>query len=201
MKDSQGMRYEVFEQERAGAPHRNAGSVHASDAEMALGNARDVFVRRPNCFSLWVVPEAAVLAKTAQEVARDDWYTEPAADAPRETYLVFWKKGQPARETFVEHVGQVQAASPAHALHVALETFSAQDVFVWWVAPERRVRKSESADAASMFAPARDKKYRMHAFYPVEPIMRELKSAQGMLDTAEKAADNEQGATSLPHHG
>lgn len=191
MNDSQWARYEVFEQERASAPHRNAGSVHASDAEMALGNARDVFVRRPNCFSLWVVPEAAVFAKTAQEVARDDWYTAPAADAPRETYLVFNKKGQPARETFVEYVGEVKAAAPAHALRVALETFPTQDVFVWWVAPERRVLKSEQADAASMFAPARTKKYRMHTFYPVEPIMRELKSAQGMLDNSEKTTDND----------
>jgi ring-1,2-phenylacetyl-CoA epoxidase subunit PaaB len=180
--DSQWQRYEVFEQERAELPHRNTGSVHAPDAEMALENARDVFVRRPNCLSLWVVPETAVFAKTAQELARDDWFVEPSADAVRETFLVFQKRGQPARETFVEHVGQVNAVSPAHALRVALDALPAQNVFVWWIVPERLVLKSNSEDAGSLFAPARDKKYRMHTFYPVEPIMRELKSAQGMLD-------------------
>lgn len=182
MSDSQWQRYEVFEQERADLPHRNTGSVHAPDAEMAMENARDVFVRRPNCHSLWVVPESAVFAKTAQEVAQDDWFAEAPADAPDETYLVFCKQGQPARETFVEYVGQVTAVSPAHALRTALDKLPAQNVFVWWVVPERLVLKSESGDTESMFAPARAKKYRMHTFYPVEPIMRELKSAQGMIE-------------------
>lgn len=180
--DSQFPRFEVFEQERAELPHRNTGSIHAPDAEMAIENARDVFVRRPNCHSLWVVPEAAVFAKTAQELAKDDWFVIPPTDAPLEPFLVLQKRGQPARETFVEHVGQVAAVSPAHALRLALDSFSAQNVFVWWVVPERAVLKSDTGDTAAMFAPARDKKYRMHAFYPVEPIMRELKSAQGMLD-------------------
>lgn len=180
--DSQFPRFEVFEQERADLPHRSTGSIHAPDAEMAIENARDVFVRRPNCHSLWVVPEDAVFAKTAQELAHDDWYVPPPPDAPDETYLVLQKRGQPARETFVEHIGQVVAVSPAHALRLALDSFPAQNVFVWWVVPERAVMKSDTGDTAAMFAPARDKKYRMHTFYPVEPIMRELKSAQGMLD-------------------
>jgi ring-1,2-phenylacetyl-CoA epoxidase subunit PaaB len=55
--------YEVFKQEREGAPFRNVGSVHAPDAEMALMNARDVFARRPACHSLWVVPDAAILRR------------------------------------------------------------------------------------------------------------------------------------------
>ena len=46
MTDTQWPLYEVFEQERPGQPHRNAGAVHAPDPELALQNARDVFVRR-----------------------------------------------------------------------------------------------------------------------------------------------------------
>ena len=182
MSDSQWQRYEVFEQERVELPHRNAGSVHAPDAEMALENARDVFVRRPNCVSLWVVPESAVFAKTMQELGAESAETEIASDAQAETYLVFQKRGQVSRETFVEHVGQVQAVSPALALRAALDAFPEKNVFVWWVVPERLVRKSDDDAVTSMFSPARDKKYRMHTYYPVEPIMRELKSAQGMLD-------------------
>jgi hypothetical protein len=44
-------RFEVFQQERPGRPHRNIGSVHAPDVEMALLNARDVFARRPEILS------------------------------------------------------------------------------------------------------------------------------------------------------
>ncbi len=182
MSDSQGTRYQVFEQERADLPHRNAGAIYAADAEMALENARDVFVRRPHCLSLWVAPEHAIFSKTAQELQTDAWDIEPAAAAPNETYLVFQKQGQAARETFVAHVGQVSARSPQQALRAALNTFPTRNVFVWWVVPERAVTKSAAEDVASLFAPARDKKYRMHTFYPVEPIMRELKSAQGMLE-------------------
>ena len=185
MTDTQWSRYEVFEQERTDLPHRTTGSVHAPDAEIALENARDIFVRRPNCLSLWVVPARAVFAKTVQELQTETLDAEPAADASDEIYLVFQKQGQTARETFVTHVGQVRASSPAQAMRAAVQSLPAKNVFVWWVVPERVVLKSDATDLDSMFAPARDKKYRMHTFYPVEPIMRELKSAQGMLDNEE----------------
>lgn len=185
MSDTQWTRYQVFEQERADLPHRNAGSVHAPDIEIALENARDVFVRRPHCLSLWVAPDHAVFAKTRQELAHDDWTGAPAPDAQNELYLVFQKQGQVARETYVTHVGQVAASSSRQALSIALQTFSAQHVSVWWIVPERAVLKSKATDIQSMFAPANEKKYRMHSFYPVEPMMRELKSAQGMLETDE----------------
>lgn len=181
--DSQWHNYQVFEQERADLPHRSAGSVHAPDAEMAMEYARDVFVRRPNCLSLWVVPERAIFSKTAQELASDTWReADSQNDAADETYLVFQKQGQTARETFVAHVGQVSASSPQRALALARETFSAKNVFVWWVVPARVINKSDSSDAPSMFEPAHTKKYRNHLSYPVEPIMRELKSAQEMLN-------------------
>lgn len=180
--DTQWQRYEVFEKERHDLPHRNAGSVHAPDGEIALENARDVFVRRPDCQSLWVVPERAVFSKTVEELEDGAWRAEPPTGTPKETYLVFQKQGQVARETYVVHVGQLKAASPEQALRCALETFDHANVFVWWVVPERVVVRSEDGDNASMFAPAHTKKYRQHLSYPVEPIMRKLKSAQEYED-------------------
>ncbi|TAH51444.1 MAG: phenylacetic acid degradation protein [Chloroflexota bacterium] len=180
--DSQWQIYQVFEKERADLPHRNAGSVHASDAEMALENARDVFVRRPNCLSLWVVPERAIFSKTVEELQDNAWRTEMQNTSAEESYLVFQKQGQTARETFVVHVGDVAANSPQQALERALETFDDKNVFVWWIVPERAIIKNEASDAPSMFEPAHWKKYRNHLSYPVEPIMRELKSAQEMLE-------------------
>lgn len=181
--DTQWPRYEVFQQERAGQPHRNAGAVHAPDDEIALELARDVFVRRPNCLSLWVIPESAIFARTVEELEEEAATAAPdTTDAPLETYLVFQKQGQTARETYVAHAGSVEGRSPTHALQVALATLSHENVFVWWLAPARRVVQSDAGDAASWFEPAQGKRYRNHLAYPVEPIMRELKSAAGLLD-------------------
>ena len=44
--DAQWPVWEVFTQSQEGAPHEHAGSVHATDAEHALQNARDVYARR-----------------------------------------------------------------------------------------------------------------------------------------------------------
>ena len=54
--------WEVFIRARNGLSHRHAGSVHASDAEMALQAARDVYTRRGEGLSIWVVPSAAIVA-------------------------------------------------------------------------------------------------------------------------------------------
>lgn len=186
--DTQWPRYEVFEKERPDWPHRNAGSVHAPDGEMALLNARDVFVRRPSCLSLWVVPSDQVFSKTAQELAEDDsWRNAPAdANAPLEKYLAFQKQGQRAGETFVIHVGEIEARSPAEAMSRALETFSHENVFVWWVCPDRAVTKSDTDDVASMFEPAHSKVYRQPNFYRVVTQMQQFKAGLAFIGEEEE---------------
>lgn len=47
--------YEVFVRSKAGLSHKHAGSLHAADPEMALQNARDLYTRRGEGTSLWVV--------------------------------------------------------------------------------------------------------------------------------------------------
>jgi ring-1,2-phenylacetyl-CoA epoxidase subunit PaaB len=54
--------WEVFIRNRSGAPHKHAGSVHAPDATMALQAARDVYTRRGEAVSIWVVPSSAIVA-------------------------------------------------------------------------------------------------------------------------------------------
>ncbi|MCX7645682.1 MAG: 1,2-phenylacetyl-CoA epoxidase subunit B [Rhodobacteraceae bacterium] len=54
--------WEVFVRGAHGAGHRHVGSLHAPDAEMALKNARDVYTRRNEGVSIWVVPSAAITA-------------------------------------------------------------------------------------------------------------------------------------------
>jgi ring-1,2-phenylacetyl-CoA epoxidase subunit PaaB len=62
--DTDGPLWEVFTQSAQGAPHAHAGSVHAADAEQALQNARDVYARRGEAISLWVVPSSAIVASS-----------------------------------------------------------------------------------------------------------------------------------------
>jgi ring-1,2-phenylacetyl-CoA epoxidase subunit PaaB len=66
-KDSEGRLWEVFVQSETGTPHEHAGSVHAQDAEMALQNARDVYARRGNVISIWVVPSDCITATSPSD--------------------------------------------------------------------------------------------------------------------------------------
>ncbi len=75
----QGPLWEVFTQAKDGAPHEHAGSVHAPDAELALQNARDVYARRGEVVSLWVVPSSAIVASSPGE--RGPFF-DPADDKP-----------------------------------------------------------------------------------------------------------------------
>jgi ring-1,2-phenylacetyl-CoA epoxidase subunit PaaB len=68
--------YEVFIRPRGGLDHKHVGSLHAADAEMALQNARDVYTRRGEGQSIWVVPSAAI---TASEPEQRDSLFEPTA--------------------------------------------------------------------------------------------------------------------------
>ena len=71
--------WEVFIRSRRGLSHNHVGSLHAADAEMALQNARDVFTRRMEGVSIWVVASAAITASSPDE--RDPFF-EPAGDKP-----------------------------------------------------------------------------------------------------------------------
>ena len=69
--------WEVFVRSRRGLSHNHVGSLHAADAEMALRNARDVFTRRMEGVSIWVVPSAVITASSPDE---KDAFFDPAAD-------------------------------------------------------------------------------------------------------------------------
>jgi phenylacetate-CoA oxygenase PaaH subunit len=177
LTDTQWPRFEVFEQERPGQPHRNAGAVHAPDPEMALQNARDVFVRRPDTHSLWVVPADLILSRTAEELADTGVPDAEHSDGPAQRYLIFQKQTQRQAETFVTHVGEVEASSARAALRLALDRFASPAVYVWWVLPEQVVIRSEAADTEPFFAPARDKPFRLPKTYHVQAQMRAVRAA------------------------
>ena len=54
--------WEVFIRSKAGLDHKHAGSLHAADAQMAIENARDVYTRRNEGISIWVVESTNIHA-------------------------------------------------------------------------------------------------------------------------------------------
>ena len=69
--------WEVFIRSKQGLDHKHAGSLHAADAEMAIENARDVYTRRQEGVSLWVVESKYVHASNPDDA---EMFYEPSAD-------------------------------------------------------------------------------------------------------------------------
>jgi ring-1,2-phenylacetyl-CoA epoxidase subunit PaaB len=69
--------WEVFIRSKQGLDHKHAGSLHAADAQMAIENARDVYTRRQEGVSIWVVESKYIHATNPEEAGE---LYEPAAD-------------------------------------------------------------------------------------------------------------------------
>jgi ring-1,2-phenylacetyl-CoA epoxidase subunit PaaB len=75
--------FEVFIRGRGGLDHKHVGSVHAVDAAMALEHARDLYTRRQEGVSIWVVRSSDITASDPNdadalfEPARDKVYRHP----------------------------------------------------------------------------------------------------------------------------
>ena len=54
--------YEVFVRSKQGLDHKHCGSLHAADPQSALRMARDVYCRRQEGVSIWVVPSDTITA-------------------------------------------------------------------------------------------------------------------------------------------
>ena len=61
--------WEVFIRSKQGLDHKHAGSLHAVDAQMAIENARDVYTRRMEGVSIWVVESKYIHASNPDESA------------------------------------------------------------------------------------------------------------------------------------
>ena len=69
--------WEVFIRSKQGLDHKHVGSLHAADAQMAVENARDVYTRRQEGVSIWVVESKHIHASNPEEAGE---LFEPAAD-------------------------------------------------------------------------------------------------------------------------
>lgn len=68
--------WEIFIRSQHGLAHKHVGSLHAPDAEMALNNARDVYTRRNEGISIWVVPASVIVASSSENSPE---FFEPSA--------------------------------------------------------------------------------------------------------------------------
>ncbi len=68
--------WEIFIRSKQGLSHKHVGSLHAADAQMAIENARDVYTRRNEGISIWVVESSHLHASTEDAEA----FFDPAND-------------------------------------------------------------------------------------------------------------------------
>ncbi|MBP6024683.1 1,2-phenylacetyl-CoA epoxidase subunit PaaB [Ferruginibacter sp.] len=69
--------WEIFVRSKQGLDHKHVGSLHATDAAMAIENARDVYTRRQEGVSIWVVESKYITASNPEEAGE---LYEPAVD-------------------------------------------------------------------------------------------------------------------------
>jgi ring-1,2-phenylacetyl-CoA epoxidase subunit PaaB len=69
--------YEVFVRGKRGLNHVHVGSLHAADDRMALTHARDLYTRRNEGVSIWVVRSDHIAATSRDE---KDPFFAPSAD-------------------------------------------------------------------------------------------------------------------------
>jgi ring-1,2-phenylacetyl-CoA epoxidase subunit PaaB len=75
--------FEIFIRARGGLDHKHVGSLHATDARMAIEHARDLYTRREEGISIWAVRSLDIVASDPEdaeslfEPARDKIYRHP----------------------------------------------------------------------------------------------------------------------------
>ena len=69
--------WEIFIRSKQGLDHKHVGSLHAADAQMAIENARDVYTRRMEGVSIWVIESKYIHASNPDDAQS---FYEPAED-------------------------------------------------------------------------------------------------------------------------
>jgi len=69
--------WEIFVRSENGLAHKHVGSLHAADAEMAVQNARDLYTRRNEGVSIWVVRSTDIVAT---DPAQSEALFDPSED-------------------------------------------------------------------------------------------------------------------------
>ena len=93
--------WEVFIRSRNGLAHKHVGSLHATDATLALQAARDIYTRRGEGLSIWVVPSNAI---TASDPSEKGMMFEPAPTFDDEWLAQVRRRAAPSRTMVLEPI-------------------------------------------------------------------------------------------------
>jgi len=154
-------RWEVFVRQNGGLAHIYSESVHAADAETALLNARDAYLRRVEGVSLWVVPAAAV---TIWEPDAEDPPSDEA-EGDRALWEIFVRN---RRGLAPVHAGSLPATGAGDAIAKARDIYvTHEEGSSVWAVPSAAIYAADPAEADALFAPFADKDYRYPTFYEI----------------------------------
>jgi ring-1,2-phenylacetyl-CoA epoxidase subunit PaaB len=154
-------RWETFVRQNGGLAHVHSESVHAPDGETALLNARDVYLRRVEGVSLWVVPasEVHVWASDSAEEQRE------AVTAESALWEVFVRHRRGLAHV---HAGSIAASGAVDAINKARKIYvTRQEGVNVWVLPAASVYAADPGEAEALFEPFADKDYRYPTFYDI----------------------------------
>jgi ring-1,2-phenylacetyl-CoA epoxidase subunit PaaB len=155
-------RWEAFVRQNGGLAHVHSESVHAPDAETALLNARDTYLRRVEGVSLWVIPADKM----------SDWDSDNPNPAPKDITAgpaALWEVFVRHRRGLAHvHAGSITATGPYDAVEKARPVYVTRDKGVnVWVAPAAYVNAADPTDAGALFEPFADKDYRYPTAYEI----------------------------------
>lgn len=157
-------RWEVFVRQNGGLAHIYSESVHAPDAETAMMNARDAYLRRVEGVSLWVARAEEVFVWESDAPAPAP---APVSEDPDDSRL--WEAFVRHRRGLAHvHAGSLYAAGPGDAVARARTVYVTREEGVSvWVIPSDEIRAPDPADAPALFEPFADKDYRHPTFYEI----------------------------------
>ncbi len=155
-------RWEAFVRQNGGLAHIHSESVHAPDAETALLNARDVYLRRVEGVSLWVIPANKI----------NDWVSDSPDPTPKDIApgpSALWEVFVRHRRGLAHvHAGSITATGPYEAINKARPVYVTRDEGVSvWVAPSGYITAADPSEADALFEPFADKDYRFPTFYEI----------------------------------
>ena len=85
--------WEVFIQPKTGSSFQHTGNVHATDKEMALQNARELYTRRQEGTCIWVVKTEDIVSSNSEDQTS---FFDPAEDKIYR-YPTFFKVSKKAK--------------------------------------------------------------------------------------------------------
>lgn len=163
--------WEIFIRSKQGLDHKHAGSLHASDARMAIENARDVYTRRQEGISLWAIDSSHIHSSEANDTDKSKKISSGSKEEDP-LWEVFTRSKQGLD---FKQAGSLHAPNAAAAIESAHQTYAQGKEGVGiWVVESKHLHASDPADEDMFFEPAVNKTYRHPTFYELPDAVKHM---------------------------